>query len=60
MGDKFRKSNLKHALTQVVDIIKQISQNIMQRSKVLDDCNGMMENYRAKIDRINQYKRKVK
>lgn len=59
VSDKFRKSNVKAVLLQVMELIKTIIK-AFDRSPVLDECNALLDKYRNQIERVKNHARKVK
>ncbi len=59
LTDKFKKSNVRAQLTQVLDLMRSIVK-AMDKSQVLDDCANLLDTYKTKVEKLASLKKRVK
>ena len=59
LTEKFKKSNVRTQLGQVLDLMRNIVK-AMDKSQVLDDCSNLLDTYKVKVDKLASLKKRVK
>jgi len=60
LQEKFKKSNLRVQLALIVEMIKGIVRQQMEKSQVIEDCNTLLEAFKGKVEKMGQMKKRVK
>lgn len=58
ISEKFKRCNLRQQLSQVVDLIRLITKGF-EKSQVLEDCNGLMDGFRQKVEKMAAMKKRI-
>ena len=58
-NDKFKKSNVKQVLQQLLELMRVIVKSF-DRNQVLEDCEKILESYKAKVEKVKNLSKKVK
>ncbi|TNV81898.1 hypothetical protein FGO68_gene14879 [Halteria grandinella] len=60
LQEKFKKSNIRSQLSLIVEMIKGIVKQQMEKSQVIEDCGVLLEAFRGKVEKVGQMKKRVK